>query len=433
MRFRAALFSLLSCVSFSTALIAQTSLPTIAPEDAGFSSERLQRLDAVARRLVDERAIAGAVVLLARHGGIAHFEAYGQMDVEARIPMRRDALFRICSMSKPITSVAALVLFEEGRFLLDDPVAKFLPEFANPQVLVAGSAAAPAFEPAAHPITIRHLLTHTSGIAYRFMAPPAIAELYAKAGITDGLSETDLDLAENVRRIAAQPLVHQPGTRWTYGLNTDVLGRLVEAVSKKPLGDFLEERIFGPLGMVDTGFFVPSEKQERLAKVYRTDRGPGMIEALADGITRVDQLVFSPSYPYAGPRRNQSGGGGLVSTAMDYARFSEMLLESGSGEGAGSRLLGRKTVEMMASNHSASLETKAELRFGLGLAIAADPGSSGSIVSEGTWGWDGFYTTRFWIDPSEEMIGLVLTQTYPYGGGGVLDRLQAMAYQAIED
>lgn len=408
-------------------------LPSVAPEDAGFSRERLQRVDAMAERLVAERAMAGAVVLLARSGGVAHFKAYGEMDVEAKIPMRRDAIFRICSMSKPITSVAALILFEEGHFLLDDPIAKFLPEFEKPKVLAETPAngSAPALVPAKSPITIRHLLTHTSGITYRFFGQPVISDLYSKAGINDGLSECDFDLAENVRLIAAQPLIHQPGEKFSYGLNTDVLGRLVEVVAKKPLGEFLAERVFGPLGMVDSGFTVPSEKLERLPKVYRTDRGPGILEALAEGPTAVGPLVFSPSYPYRGPQRLQSGGGGLVSSALDYARFAAMIASGGELDGL--RLLSRKTVEMMTSNHLAGLVPAEQVKFGLGVSVAPDPGVSGAIASEGTWGWDGFYTTRFWIDLEEEMVGLVLTQTYPYNSGRALDRLQTLAYQAIAD
>lgn len=408
-------------------------LPTVAPEDAGLSRERLQRLDAAAARLVDERSIAGAVVLVGRSGGIAHFAAYGHMDVEAKTPMRRDAIFRICSMSKPITSVAALILFEEGHFLLDDPIAKFLPEFEKPQVLAEAptNGNAPTLVPATTPITVRHLLTHTSGITYRFLGQPVISDLYSKAGINDGLSECEFDLAENVRRIAAQPLIHQPGEKLSYGLNTDVLGRLIEVVAKKPLGEFLEERLFGPLGMTDTGFTVPSEKLERLPKIYRTDRGQGVLEALADGPTTIGPLVFSPSYPYRAPHRLQSGGGGLVSSAMDYARFAAMIASGGELEGT--RILSRKTIELMTANHLASMEPKAPMAFGLGLSIAGDPGKSGEIMSEGTHGWDGFYSTRFWIDLEEEMIGLVLTQTYPYNSGRALDRLQTLAYQAIVD
>jgi CubicO group peptidase (beta-lactamase class C family) len=288
----------------SAAVLAQP-LPQAAPEDLGLSSARLQRLDTAARGFVERGEIAGAVVLLARRGRVAHFEAYGQMDRESGRAMRKDAIFRICSMSKPVTSVAAMLLFEEGRFLLDDPVSKWLPEFEGTKVGVPsadGAGKPPQLVRLARPITVRDLLTHTSGISYRFIGDPAVADLYAKAGITDGLAETDLDLAENVRRIAAQPLLHQPGERFSYGLSTDVLGRLVEVVSGSTLREFLSARILVPLEMRDTDFFLPGEKVERLASVYRTDRA-GRLEKLAEGPLVEEHTVFSSTYPYRGPRR----------------------------------------------------------------------------------------------------------------------------------
>jgi CubicO group peptidase (beta-lactamase class C family) len=426
-RFFAAALVLLSAELFAG------SLPQVAPEEVGLSTARLARLDAIADRLVEDGEIAGAVVLLMRRGRVAHFEAYGQMDRESGLLMRKDAIFRICSMSKPITSVAAMMLYEEGRFLLDDPVAVLLPEFERPQVLVPAAAGAVdpfGLVPAERPITIRHLLTHTAGISYRFLGVPIIADLYAEASIADGLAETELDLAENVRRIAAQPLLHQPGERHSYGLSTDVLGRIVEVASGKPLRQFLQARIFGPLGMPDTDFFVPDSRQARLAAVYRTDRGEGL-ERLAEGPLEEDGTVFSATYPYRGPRRYQSGGAGLVSTATDYARFAQMLLNGGELDGV--RLLSRKTVELMTADHLAGVDEDLGYGFGLGLAVALDPGRSGEIPTEGTWVWGGFYTTRFWIDPGERMVGVILTQTYPYDSGRVLERLQALAYQAIAD
>jgi CubicO group peptidase (beta-lactamase class C family) len=335
-------------------------------------------------------------------------------------------------MSKAITSVAVMMLYEEGRFLLDDPLSRFLPEFERPQVLVPapeGALEPYGLVPAERPITIRHLLTHTSGISYRFEGLPIIADLYAEAGITDGLAETELDLAENVRRIAAQPLLHQPGERFSYGLNTDVLGRVIEVVSGVTLGDFLETRIFEPLRMPDTAFVVPEARLDRLVAIYRTDREGGL-QRLAEGPLEEGHVVFSSTYPYRGPRRYQSGGGGLVSTASDYARFAQMLLSGGELDGV--RLLSRKTVELMTANHISGTPDPGH-GFGLGLSLARDPGRSGEIPSEGTRGWDGFYTTRFWIDPREEMVGIIMTQTYPYDSGRVLERLQALAYQAIVD
>jgi CubicO group peptidase (beta-lactamase class C family) len=396
---------------------------------AGLAAERLERLDAFVRGLVEQEKIAGAVVLIARRGRIAHFQSYGYADREAKRAMGKDAIFRICSMSKPITSVAAMLLFEEGRFLLDDPVATFLPELAKPQVIVrAGDSY--GLVPATKPITIRHLLTHTSGISYRFVGAPVLADLYKEAGVSDGLAETELDLAENVRRIAAQPLLHEPGARFSYGLNTDVLGRLVEVVSGMPFGAFLQQRVFEPLGMVDTGFTVPAGKRGRLATPYRTDRGTAL-GRVPDALQQDGHTVFSASYPYEGARRFESGGAGLVSTAADYARFAEMLLRKGELDGR--RLLSRKTVELMTADHLGGVENDEPDGFGLGVSHARNPGVSGDVASEGTFAWSGFYTTRFWVDPEEQLVGVVMTQTYPYNSHRVLDRIRAMAYQAIAD
>jgi len=423
------LFLALALVTFLPPGALPQGLPSAPAAEVGLSREGLARLDAFANRLVKEGEVAGAVVLLARRGRVAHLESYGYADLEAGKAMPEDAIFRICSMSKPIVSVAAMMLFEEGHFLLDDPVARFLPEFEKPQVLVPAGESY-GLVPAQSPITIRHLLTHTSGISYRFFGLPIIADLYAKAGVTDGLSETDLDLAENVRRIASQPLLHEPGERMSYGLNTDVLGRVVEVVSGVSLGEFLEQRIFGPLRMADSGFRVPEDKLGRVPGVYRSDRGEAL-ERLSEGVHEEGHVVFSPGYPYRGPRRYESGGGGLVSTAADYARFAQMLLNGGELEGA--RLLSRKTVELMTVDHLLSRPGGENNGFGLGFSVAHAPGQSGEIVSEGTWGWSGFYTTNFWIDPGEELIGVVLTQTYPFNSGRVLDRLRTVAYTAIAD
>jgi CubicO group peptidase (beta-lactamase class C family) len=407
---------------------AAQGLPAAAPRDVGLAADRLERLDQAVARLVEEEKIAGAVVLLMRRGRVAHFAAYGQADREAGRPMGRDAIFRICSMSKPVTSVAAMMLFEEGRFLLDDPVATFLPEFEKPGVLVPAGKFH-GVVPATKPITVRHLLTHTSGIAYRFFGQPIIADLYAGAGITDGLSETELDLGENVRRIAAQPLLHEPGARFSYGLNTDVLGRLVEVVSGQPLGQFLEQRVFRHLKMVDTGFRVPELKRGRLPAIYRTDRGASLLR-LPDEVHTEGHVVFSPSYPYRASRY-ESGGAGLVSTAADYARFAQMLLRGGELDDV--RLLSRKTVELMTADHLLGVDEDEAFGFGLGLSRARNPGVSGEILSAGALGWSGFYTTNFWIDPAEELVGVVMTQTYPYNSHRVLDRVRAVAYQAIAD
>jgi CubicO group peptidase (beta-lactamase class C family) len=357
------------------------------------------------------------------------------MDREAGKPMRTDTIFRIASMTKPITSVAVMILFEEGRLLLTDPISKYIPEFKDAQVLVPaageGSASAPyALVPAKRPITIRHLLTHTSGLTYGFFGRPHLAELYKNARISDGLTQTEESIGEMVKRLAKLPLTNQPGEGFEYGLSTDVLGRLVEIVSGMPLDKFFEERIFKPLGMKDTYFFLPQDKVSRLAAVY-SPRKEGGLEKVGDKPVEIGPVVFSASYPYSGPRTHFSGGAGLCSTASDYARLLQMLLNGGELDGV--RLLSRKTVELMTSGQTGNLPFISGYAFGLGFAVHTDRSLSGKITSMGEYNWGGFFATRFWVDPKEKMIGLMMTQIYPNNQLDLGDKFQVLAYQAIVD
>ncbi len=323
---------------------------------AELDSERLKRTGQLFQQAVEKRQIAGAVLLVAHQGKIAYLEAVGKQDVEAGIAMTPHSIFRIASMTKPITTVVAMMLAEQGKLDLSDPVSRFLPEFkfmkvamarpkagANATATDAGKPAEkmPAgpdadFEilPAYRPITIRDLLTHTSGLCYRFRNLPYVGRLYADAGICDGISPSDHPLAENVRRLASLPLAHQPGTAWEYGLSTDVLGRLVEVVSGKSLAAFIEETICSPLRMNDTHFILPESKRGRLAALYEPDSG-GSIVRTGEGPTIKGALIYSASLPYAGTKDYFSGGAGLVSTASDYAKFLQMLLNREGSMGSG--------------------------------------------------------------------------------------------------
>lgn len=395
--------------------LAGQAIPATAPEDVGLSSERLARIRAVFQEEIDRGELAGAVALVARRGRVAYFEPLGALDREAGTPMRRDAIFRIASMTKPVTSVAVMILFEEGRFLLDDPVSRFLPELAKREVVVPGDGPL-ATEPATREVTIRHLLSHTSGLIYSGFYRGPLAQAYDQAGLWNG------DLEHLVTKLATVPLAHQPGTAWQYGVSTDVLGRLVEVVSGQRFDRFLEERIFRPLGMHDTAFHVPREKHGRLVAHYRAGEEGGLVPAPA----------FAPVEE---PPALKSGGGGLVSTTGDYARFLQMLAHGGELDGV--RLLSRKSVELMTVDHVRGLPRSDLLPesygFGLGFAVLNELGRSGSPGTVGTYTWSGIYNTFFWVDPEEDLFAIFMTQITPFGHRRFHQRFRALVYQAIAD
>ena len=380
---------------------------------------------------VDDKLLAGSLVLLVRHGKVVYLRGFGDMDRERGKPMREDTIFRIASMTKAVTSVAVMMLFEEGRFLLEDPVHKYIPAFKGPRVLVTAPGGGDyELVPATREITIRDLLRHTSGISYGFLGGEQIGRLYSEAGVSNGLIQTEGTIGEMVERIAAQPLLSQPGEAWVYGLNTDVLGYLVEILSGQTLAAFLQERIFTPLRMTDTHFFLPADKVARLAALYRpTDAG---IERTPNGRQKVGAAVFSGDYHYSGPTSYFSGGAGLASTIGDYARFLQMVLNGGELDGV--HLLGRKTVELMTVNHIGDLETLVPGHgFGLGFSIHKGPGVTGGIESTGTFGWGGFFHTNYWVDPQERMFGLFMSQIFPGDHSDAQQRFRTLAYQAIVD
>jgi CubicO group peptidase (beta-lactamase class C family) len=376
---------------------AQAPLPSARPEQVGLSTERLGQIGQVLRREIEAGKIPGAVALVARKGRIAYYEAFGARDPETRAPMTRDTIFRIYSMTKPVTSVAIMMLQEEGRLVLNDPVSKFLPQLTKLQVAVekkdASGQTTVELVPAQREVTIQDLLRHTSGFTYGGRTTNlTVKEAYALAGV----DSRDLTNAELVDRLAKVPLAHQPGTAWEYSRSVDVQGRVVEVISGATLGAFFADRIFRPLAMKDSGFSVPKAQQGRLAQAFPVDPATGEKISLIDVTT---------------PPRYESGGGGAVSTADDYLRFAQMLLNGGRLYRA--RLLSRTTVAFMASDHlgpiSATLR-RPGYTFGLGFQVRKDVGLDGQSGSIGEYGWAGAGGTYFWVDPREQLIAILMTQ-----------------------
>jgi CubicO group peptidase (beta-lactamase class C family) len=405
---------------------AAQELPTAKPESVGLSSERLERIGNEVQRSIDNKRIAGAVTLVMRHAKVAWFKAQGMSDREAGKPMRTDAMFRICSMSKPITSVAVMMLYEQGKFLLDDPISKYLPEFKNPKVLVKPASGEPYTIPATREITIRDLLRHTSGLTYQWNAD--LGPVYEKANVASGILQYDGTIADSVKNLAALPLLFNPGDRFEYSLSVDVLGRLVEVVSGMPFDQFLRTRIFEPLGMKDTYFFPPENKLDRLATAYTYYAGKGL-NRFPDTPIREGPFVYSADYPSRGPKKLFSGGAGLVSTAEDYARFCQMMLDD--GKAGNTRLLSRKTVELMTHDQLGKIAS--DFAFGLGFGIDGVKGPLSELGSVGEYNWGGFFYTGFTIDPKEQLIVIFMAQLHPAGDLTLDHEVNALAYQAIID
>ena len=398
---------------------------SVAPNGVGLSSERLNRISAVMNEHVAKGHIAGAIGLIARKGKVGYFETYGFQDKESGAAMRKDTIFRMYSMTKPITGVAVMILYEEGKFFLTDPISKYLPELANMKVAVVETDPRTGRKtrytvPVQREMTILDLLRHTSGIDY--VGPEDLdgKRIYEKLG-TNNLDQTVGDM---VKKIGQAPLVHQPGTIWEYGLSMDVLARLVEVVSGQPYDKFLEQRIFKPLGMNDTGYWVPSDKQNRFAKLY----------APAEGGT-VKPSISPAQISYLKPAVNFGGGSQTVSTAPDYLRFCQMLLNGGELDGV--RILSRKTVELMTSDHLGDMPRGGLLArgygFGFTIAVSHGPGKTGVAGSEGEYFWGGAAGTRFWIDPKEQMIGIFMIQILPHTNLTYGTQFRQLAYQAISD
>jgi len=396
------------------------------PASVGISAERLNRLHAGMQGFVDRKEAAGIVTLIARDGKVVDVNAVGFQDVAAKTPMRTDTMFRIASMTKPVTSVALMMLYEEGKLLLTDPVSKFIPAFKSSRVLEG------AADPVAarRGINLRDLLTHRSGITYGFINGGPVGGGYRKNGVVDGLAMTNLTLAEAIDKLAAEPLIAHPGAAWNYSLSTDVLGRVVEVASGMPFQVFVRERILKPLRMGDTDFVVPEAKWARLATAYAPD-GAGGIRPMTDPET-FGNTVMSPGTSYKAEGKSYySGGAGLVSTARDYARFAQMLLNGGALDGA--RLLSPKTVELMTVSHTADLPPSGLIgggaQFGLGFRVVTDVGASQTLGSTGNYGWSGIYGTNFWVDPKERLVAIVMVQRYP--GSQVAGAFTPLVYQSL--
>jgi CubicO group peptidase (beta-lactamase class C family) len=400
------------------------------PGEVGFDASRLARIDTHFQRYVDDGRLPGYLVAVARAGQIAHLATYGQRDKEAGAPVELDTLWRIYSMTKPITSVAAMMLYEEGAFELKDPVSKFIPAFADTMVYRSGSAVNPVLEPQTEPMRIWHLLTHTSGLTYGFHHATPVDAMYRAGGFEWG-SPPGLDNEGICNLFASFPLLFQPGSEWNYGVSTDVLGRVVEVVSGQSLDVFFQERVFGPLGMDDAAFH--AKDVERLAALYIPM--PGTQQAMRMDAMG-DAAKSKPDY--------LSGGGGVVASAADYHRFSQMLLNGGELDGA--RLLGTRTVEYMAQNHLPGgqdleqfgrplfAETSfAGVGFGLGFSVVQSAIDNKVLSSDGEFAWGGAASTAFWVDPEEQITALFMTQLLPSSTHPIRPQLKQLVYQALVD
>lgn len=404
---------------------------TVEPAEVGLDPRRLAILDRHFASYVDDGRLAGWHIVVTRRGEVAHSSTYGQRDLENGTPVTPDTLWRIYSMSKPVTSVAAMILWEEGRFELTDEVSRWLPEFADMRVYDKGSAQRPYTVPAMEPVRVWHLLTHTSGLTYGFLETSVVDRLYREAGYGLDLGAGG-DLASAVRTWANLPLLFQPGSKWGYGVSTDVLGRLIEAISGQSLEHFVQERILGPLGMTDTGWFAPPESHERLAALYVPNPATGRTvryDSLGERALSRPELI--------------AGGSGLVSTAQDYHRFTQLLLNEGTYDGV--KLLGSRTVRYMTRNHLPGNQDLAALYsgggfsetifdgigFGLGFGVVMDPAAGKVPTSEGSYYWGGMASTAFWVDPHEELTALLFTQLVPSSTYPLRPQLRQLVYSAL--
>ncbi|WP_374347750.1 serine hydrolase domain-containing protein [Phenylobacterium sp.] len=401
---------------------------TVSPESVGFDSARLSKLDAYMAGAVDRKVVTGMTTLLVRHGKVVDFKTYGTMDGQA--PMTSDAIFRIYSMSKPITGVAMMILFEEGKWKLDDPVTKFIPEFKDLKVMTGVDADGKLVTvPVTRPPTMREIMSHTAGFGYGLQTRHPVDKLFRERGVLGSAS-----LPEMIGKIADIPLMFQPGTNWSYSVSVDIQGYLVEKISGQKFGDFLQSRIFGPLQMTDTGFYTGADKASRLAALYMTDpKTMQMVPAV--------ELFGSPPPDYTKPPRLESGGGGLVSTTRDYGRFAQMILNKGELDGV--RILAPATVELMgtnvipdkvlvSSNGTSAARFNEAVGFGLDFMVVNDPRKAGSLGGKGEMSWGGAAGTWFWVDPTNDLYFVGMIQRL--GGTGdedLRDKARVFTYQAL--
>jgi CubicO group peptidase (beta-lactamase class C family) len=416
--FAALLITVVSVIAFGA-----EPLPRAKPEDVGLSSERLNRLTTTFQKYVDDGKLSGGVILVARKGKLAYLQPFGFRDREAKSTMRDDSIFRIASQTKALTSVAIMTLQEQGKLLLTDPVGKFLPEFMETTVAVPRDGGGYEVVKAQRPITIRDLLTHMAGLSYADNGPAA--DKWKAAGIQGWyFADRDEPVSATVSRMAALPFDAQPGEKWIYGYAIDVLGVVVEKASGKKLDEYIRTTITEPLKMADTQFYLPKAQRDRLAAVYAGDKQP--VARVAEGLRSDQQGAY-----VEGPRKSFSGGAGLLSTAGDYGRFLQMLLNGGELDGV--RILGRKSVELMIADHIPGKDFRPGQGFGLGFSIVKDEGAFGMPTSPGEFGWGGAYHSTYWVDPKEQLVVVYLTQLRPAPTNEDQDKLRALIYQAIVD
>ena len=423
-------------IFFGSTLFAQTEIGTPlsfgTPEKNNFSPERLAHIDQVIQNYIDSGWINGAIALVAKNGKIVYYKGVGFDDKEKKLPMKKDAIFRIASQTKAITSVAVMQLVEEGKILLDDNISKYIPDFRKPVVLEKFNPADSSYTttPAKREITIRDLLTHTSGIGYAQIGAPQMNAIYSKAGVYGGIGlPAGMKLSTNILRLAKLPLMHSPGEKWTYGLNDDVLGYLIEVLSGLSLDEYFKKKIFEPLGMKDTYFYLPESKQSRLANLYTEDslkhivKMPEMIQLNGN---------FYRDYPNTKGGTFYSGGGGLASTAYDYAIFMQMLLNGGDYNGK--HILSKASIRLMTTNQIGNLSRSglgSDTKFGLGFELVT-PGSYGrSYYSMDTFSWGGMFSSSYWIDPKEKIVAQFVLQMLPASHGDINEKFKVQVYQAL--
>lgn len=418
--------------SFSFTLYAQNQPPVLTMHigtTEGVVTERLSRIDNVLQEYVNKNWIAGATAIVAKNGKIFYYKSIGYNDMDKKTPLANTTIYRIASQTKAITSVGIMMLYEEGKLLLDDPVSKYIPEFKNPKVIDKYNAADTTYTtvPAKREITIRDLLTHTSGIGYAQIGSPQMNAIYYKAGIIGGIGVDNVLLGDKMKILGSLPLFHQPGEQWTYGLSIDLLGYVIEVVSGLPLNEYFRQRIFEPLGMKDTYFYLPAEKQNRLAQLYTEDANKKLVKAPA---TIYLNGTFHSDYP-SSKGTYFSGGGGLSSTAYDYAIFMQMLLNG--GEYNGKRILSPATIRMMTSNQIGQINMWDGNKFGLGFEIVTENNKGKSPLSVGTFSWGGMFSSSYWIDPKENIVAQLFINQYPMSHGDIHEKFKAVVYQALSE
>ncbi len=419
------LFSLLIATLFFFACQEQqksTGFTEADPSSVNVSSERLARIDNLITQYIDSGWIAGATGFIARDGKIVYYKAFGTADAETKRELLKDDIFRIASQTKAITSVAVMTLFEQGKFLLDDPVSKYIPEYAHPVVLDKFNEKDTTFTtfPASREVTVRDLLTHTSGIEYAGIGSPVMRAIYAKYDIPGGFGTSGIRIGEKMKTLGKLPLLHNPGEKFTYGLNVDVLGYLVEVWSGETLDGYFHKHIFEPLGMNDTYFYIPESKGARLVKVVTENQNKKLVNA-PDGFV---------SYPLLTDGTYYSGGAGLSSTVKDYGIFLQMMLNGGEYNGV--RILAPRTVELMTSNQIGDLNVGRD-KFGLGFQVTTEYGQAQLGISEGSFSWGGYFGTTYWADPEKKIVGLLFINQSPLRHSEIQSKFKAMVYQTMLD